>query len=517
MLFYFFLTVSLFADGIELSDAQKEYLKTKQNITMCVDPDWEPFEKIVLTPKSALHVGISADIIQLVAKRLNIKIELVPTATWDETLDFSQHKKCDILSFVNQTPQRDKWLIFTDPIFTDPNVLVARQEQEMIDDLSKERLSIAFPKGTAMYERFSKDYPNLVFIPTLTEAEAFTLVEEKKADLTLRSLIITAYTIKKEGLFNLKIVGKPKGYGNILRMGVLKEEVILRDILNLGIGTLSKEDVDTIVNKHVQIVIEEVHYYTIGFTLFFALMFVMFLVVTWNYTLRQAIKKALEKNSIQSHLLFEKTKQAELATIVGNISHQLRDSLSKISYINLSLMSKIKSQQNIPTQALDEATREIDASIEFMSETMHAFLDFYRSSSKLTHFNIFESIQETLLILDTKLKENDVKIEFDIKHNLSLEGAKNEWMQVWLNLLNNTIHQGIEKKINKIVLTISIDENLILFEDNCLGVCARILEQFANCTNEGVGLKMCHDILEKYDWNMKITNTQKGARVSLYR
>lgn len=52
-----------------------------------------------------------------------------------------------------------------------------------------------------MYERFQKDFPNLVIVPVNSEDEAFRFVEEKKADLTVRSMIISAYTIKEKGFF----------------------------------------------------------------------------------------------------------------------------------------------------------------------------------------------------------------------------------------------------------------------------------------------------------------------------
>lgn len=228
---------------INLTPEEKNYLKNK-NITMCVDPDWEPFEKI---NKYGFHEGISADIIKLISNKLNIKIELIPTKDWDESIDFSKQKKCDILSFLNETPKRKEWLVFTEPIFNDQNVLVGRIEKSYIDDISKVNLSIALPKNTAMGERFAKDFPNLTIIPTTSEDEAFKLVEEQKADLTLRSMIITAYTIKKNGLFNLKIVGEPKGYENNLRIGVRLDEPILKDILNKAIQTISQKDIDNIL------------------------------------------------------------------------------------------------------------------------------------------------------------------------------------------------------------------------------------------------------------------------------
>lgn len=243
-LLFLFLSSILFGNNFELTKEEIDYLNSKKIISMCVDPDWEPFEKI---NKYGFHEGISADIIKLISNKLNIKIELIPTKDWDESIDFSKQKKCDILSFLNETPKRKEWLVFTEPIFNDPNVLVGRIEKSYIDDISKVNLSIALPRNTAMRERFAKDFPNLTIIPTNSEDEAFKLVEEQKADLTLRSMIITAYTIKKNGLFNLKIVGEPKGYENNLRIGVRLDEPILKDILNKAIQTISQKDIDNIL------------------------------------------------------------------------------------------------------------------------------------------------------------------------------------------------------------------------------------------------------------------------------
>lgn len=171
------LNVSLFSSKIDLTHQEQEYLNTKQVIKMCVDPDWEPFEII---NKNGIHEGIAGDLIRLIQKRLDIKIILVPTKSWEESLEKSKNYECDIMSFLNQTPKREEWLTFTEPIFKDPNVLVGRAENQYIEDLSKIKASIALPYGTAMSELFALDFPNLTIIPTVTENEAFKLVEEKK-------------------------------------------------------------------------------------------------------------------------------------------------------------------------------------------------------------------------------------------------------------------------------------------------------------------------------------------------
>lgn len=125
--------INLFALDIVFTEEEKTYLENKKVITMCVDPDWVPFEKI---NKNGKHEGIATDLINLISKRLNIQITLIPRKTWEETLEYSKSKKCDILSFINETPLREEWLIFTEPIFEDPNVLVGRTDYPMVEDLS---------------------------------------------------------------------------------------------------------------------------------------------------------------------------------------------------------------------------------------------------------------------------------------------------------------------------------------------------------------------------------------------
>jgi len=238
-----------------LSAEEQAYLTQKKVITMCVDPDWEPFEIINAEGK---HEGIAADLIALVAKRAGVNIKLVQTKTWDETLEKSKSGQCDILSFVNQTPEREKWLIFTQPLLSDPNILITREEHSFVADLhGLDGERVALPSGTAMLERMSKDFPNLKFIPVVSEGDAMEMVSEKKADMTVRSLIVAAYVIKKEGWFNLKISGQPQGYENHLRIGVLKDETILRDILDKGIQRITPIEREEIINKHTGLVVKD--------------------------------------------------------------------------------------------------------------------------------------------------------------------------------------------------------------------------------------------------------------------
>jgi ABC-type amino acid transport substrate-binding protein len=56
---------------IEFTPAEKAYIAQVGTIRMCVDPDWAPFEHI--NPQGK-HEGIAADLVQLVAQRVGLKL-----------------------------------------------------------------------------------------------------------------------------------------------------------------------------------------------------------------------------------------------------------------------------------------------------------------------------------------------------------------------------------------------------------------------------------------------------------
>lgn len=510
ILFLFVLFDIVFAQ-IMLDQNQKEYLTQKQTIKMCVDPDWEPFEKI---DKDGKHVGIAADLIELISKKLNMQIELVPTKTWEESIEFSKQHKCDILSFLNKTPKREEWLVFTEPIFRDPNVIVGRSEKKYIDDLSTQQLSIALPKETAMAERFEKDFPNLTIIPTVTEDEAFDLVETRKADITLRSMIVTAYTIKKNGIFNLKIIGQPEGYENIFRIGVRKDEPILRDILNQSITTITEKDLDRIVNNHVSIKIERVTTLTIALWIFVVLVLIIFVILLWNYILNKKVKIEIEKNAKQQEALLEQKKKAEIGELIANISHQWKNGLTQISSLNLEMILMQKFSDN-PNEELLTRLNETENSIKFMSETINTFLGYYKGEIVNSSFLICQNIEDVLTLIDIDIKNSQTKINIVQNYKFEIFANKNECYHIWLNLISNSIKAAKQKQIYP-VIDICINKNEVIYEDNCGGIEEKILEDIKNENNTGLGLKMITTILHKTNSKLYISNTEKGTKFRIY-
>ena len=70
-----------------------------------------------------------------------------------------------MLSFLNQSPDRDAWLLFTQPYFTDANVLISREEHPSVASLGDfVGARIALPSGTSVEEKLRRLYPGLQFV-----------------------------------------------------------------------------------------------------------------------------------------------------------------------------------------------------------------------------------------------------------------------------------------------------------------------------------------------------------------
>ncbi|MBL8967843.1 MAG: diguanylate cyclase [Spirochaetaceae bacterium] len=271
-----------------LRDDEREYLERLGPVPFCVDNDWAPYEYL---DADGEYQGIAADLVRLIAARSGVELRLVRTKDWAESLAASKDGDCLVLAFLNASPERREWLGFTDPYFSDPNVFITRNEHQFIADparLSGERLVL--PAGTSVEEGLRARYPNLKIEVVDSEREALRLVDAGEADMTLRSLTMAAYVIRKEGLFNLRISGQLQELSNEFRMGVAKGEPRLREILNRGVRSLTPQEIQSVVNSHIAIEARTMTDRRALVWLFGAFGFLSLLWMLWNLSLRRYLK-----------------------------------------------------------------------------------------------------------------------------------------------------------------------------------------------------------------------------------
>lgn len=490
---------------ITFSEEEKIYLATNPTIRVCVNPTFAPFE--FLTEKGA-YEGIGAELLRSVAKKAGLRLEIVQTYLWKESLEKAKKNECDIINFLPQPLEFQKWL-FTEPIFTDYNVIITRIDHPYIFDLkSLTDETIAIPEKNTLGEKLSYDFPNLTFFSVETAEDAIFLVLNHKIDMTIRPSTIAAYTLHKHGLPNLKISGILEDYKTTFRIAVAQHNPILRDILDKGIKNLSLEEKETIVYQYnpsaIKKRVEKKVWYGLG-----AILFITIGILLWNHLLRKEVKKATAINQINQKIMVQQAKQAELGQLIGNISHQWREPLSHLSSVNLMMIGFLEHKKRIDRKFLLQKFKDVENTLEFMSQTMQNFLEFYKPSTVQQHFNICEALEQMLSLVETSILSDKIVVDIQGDKEATLYGIKNEYMQVWLNLVNNAIRALHHSSVSPKIITITIDERVMKVCDNAKG---RISHADFK---KGVGLTMCSAILSRYHKKMTFENTSEGVCVTI--
>lgn len=502
----FLLHSTLFSSPLTLSEREKAYIEENQTLKVCVNPTLAPFEFLSVEGE---YDGIGAELLKNIAAKIPLNLQIVQTYSWKESLERARKNECDIVNFIPQTLEFNKWLLFSDPLFTDTNVLLTRSEHPYIPNLKNfPNATLALSINTALFDRLSTKFPSLTIFSVDTEEDALFLVLNNKIDMTVRSATVMSHTIRTQGLLNLKIAGILDDFHNIYKIGIINNNEILRDILNKGIQSLSLQEKEAVVNKFMPIVIDkkitEEAWYVLGLILLTIL-----IILLWNYVLRKQVKKAIATNITNQKIMTQQAKQAELGQLIGNISHQWREPLSNLSSINLTMMALLEHHQRIDNTFLHQKLKEIENTLDFMSQTMQNFLEFYKPSTVQQYFTIYDALRQTLSLVETNILSYKITIDIQGDENAQLYGIKNEFMQVWLNLINNAIRALHQSPVKKKLIIIRIEKESMLFCDNGGGYITQ-----ADLT-KGVGLSMCSSILKRYGKKLSFENTHEGVCVRI--
>jgi len=223
--------------------------------------------------------------------------------------------------------------------------------------------------------------------------------------------------------------------------------------------------------------------------------------------LKDKIEQEVSKNTEKDRLLVHQSKLAAMGEMLGSIAHQWRQPLNNINLLTYLIRDNF---DKFTKEQLDETTEDINRQINYMSQTIDDFRNFYQPNKDKLTFNIKESIDSCVKIISTQLEKTDIVL--NIKgDDIEITSFKNEFQQVILNILNNAIDAAILKKqkekFNPFVdIAITKKENLrIEILNNCGKATAEVLDRmfepyfttkFEN-QGTGIGLYMAKTIIEK--------------------
>lgn len=231
--------------ALPLTAEEIEYLKTKRVFTIVGDPAWLPFEEIL---PDGSYVGMSVDFQKVLAARIGVAFELIPTKSWSESLEIAKRGESDLVSLLNESPDRKKYLDFTDSVYISPFVMIGKGAKlaNGLDEVGERKLVVI--RGYSATESVRRDYPDMEFVEVETTEEALLAVDRGEGFATVTTPVEATHFIRVNQLTDLKIVGETP-YFNSLRFGVRKDDALLLSIMQKAVKSLTESDYTIIESK----------------------------------------------------------------------------------------------------------------------------------------------------------------------------------------------------------------------------------------------------------------------------
>ncbi len=519
-----------------LMEEEHQYLSHKKEITMCVDPDWMPFEKI----EGGKHIGMNAEYINIIQSKIGIPITLVPTESWMESIEFAKARKCDILSLVMETPTRKQYMNFTKPYLNIPLVIATTNDKLFISDLQELRgKKISIVKGYAFAELLKSKYPNIQLIEVNTVADGLEHVAQGKTFGFIDSLTTIGYQIQKSFPGELKIAGRMNEELE-LGIGVRNDDPMLLRIFENAIGSIDEKTKQRILNQWISVKYDngydDVLFWKI-LTPFLLLAFILFvsqyILREYNTKLQKEVAQKVEELRQKDEILIKKYRMAAMGEMLGMIAHQWRQPLGAISSAVMGIKIKMasgkfdlddKNDREEFLAFLERKHHSINNYVQYLSTTTDDFRNFFNPNKKKDTVSLTIPIENALNIVQIPMQNNGIEIvkEYQVDTELSL--YKNEIMQVVLNLLKNSEDNFLAKNISDPKVTISTrsDGNTCIISicDNGKGIPEDIIDKIFDPyfstkdekTGTGLGLYMSKIMIEDHhEGILNVKNTENGV------
>ncbi|RXK00503.1 hypothetical protein CRU98_04920 [Arcobacter sp. CECT 8986] len=222
------------------------------------------------------------------------------------------------------------------------------------------------------------------------------------------------------------------------------------------------------------------------------------------------IKRINEELDRKNKMIEQQSKMAAMGEMIENIAHQWRQPLSVISSSASGIKVK-KEFEILDDEFLDEAIVRITDSVNHMNQTIEDFRNYFKPDKKLTDFDIEECIEKVLFLTQSKIKNRDITIIKNLQ-KINIHGLKNEFIQVLINIINNSIDalEDKEQLDRYIFFNTKIDEDnsMLVLEitDNADGIPENIINKIFNPyfttksdkNGTGIGLYMSKEMITKH-------------------
>ena len=242
-----------------------------------------------------------------------------------------------------------------------------------------------------------------------------------------------------------------------------------------------------------------------------------------NENLSMKVQSGIEEGKQKDKKILEQAKLARIGSMISMIAHQWRQPLTELSGILMELETATRFKKADEKHILGAIERS-DKMIQFMSDTIDDFRNFYKPDKVKEEFLVSNSCKNAINIIGASLKNFNIKLNINIENDKKIFGYPTEFSQVILNILSNAADILVERSIKNPQIDLNIDTkgilSIITIKDNAGGIAQKnqelIFDPYFSTKDSskgtGLGLYISKLIVERnMGGELSVYNDDKGA------
>ncbi|PHR73091.1 MAG: histidine kinase [Arcobacter sp.] len=242
-----------------------------------------------------------------------------------------------------------------------------------------------------------------------------------------------------------------------------------------------------------------------------------------NSNLHKKIRIGITEAQSKDRAMLHQSRLARLGTMISMIAHQWRQPLSEVSGILMELETATKFKK-VNDKMILECIKDSDKLINYMSDTIDDFKNFFKPSKQTQDFDISKACEDAITIVNASLNDFGIVVKKRFEEDIFIKGYPREFSQVILNILLNCKDVFEDRKVinPKIIFEIKKEDQdvFIHIKDNAGGISEEnidiIFEPYyttkGSTKGTGLGLYMSNMIIEKnMNGKLNVRNEDNGA------
>jgi len=177
---------------IQLTKEEQLWLQEHLKLRFSANSNQLPYEAF---DENSHYTGIVAEYLKLIAKRLGIVVDAIPSNTKIELTELARQGKVDFISDPVGSTLKDE-MLYTQPFHSSPFVIVMHKDEPFVENISQiTHKKITLIKGRSYANKILKEFPDLNVHWVDSIEEGLTAVSTSEADAFIACLTRSIYKI----------------------------------------------------------------------------------------------------------------------------------------------------------------------------------------------------------------------------------------------------------------------------------------------------------------------------------